>query len=242
MVSKMAISDIEALKEDGIELTPQEIIRLNAFGLKVERNTESAEYSVPPRVSILGDVAFHEPTIGSEVWMQQVGNVFDMDEAGTYFQLRAYSLSRDWRELPPPLEKEKVKEQTTKFFKEQLGSFTMRQLQNALEYAIFGNDPTAHEMRSKFSMDKDDDGEEDENEKSCYEVGLMRQGIMFKIGSPDEIKDMTPSEVRLYIEYNLQMKFGSQKTKSEHSKNLGEYYTVLDEIKNNHSQEVIENG
>lgn len=69
MVSKMAISDIEALKEDGIELTPQEIIRLNAFGLKVERNTESSEYSVPPRVSILGDVAFHEPTIGSEIWM-----------------------------------------------------------------------------------------------------------------------------------------------------------------------------
>lgn len=97
-------------------------------------------------------------------------------------------------------------------------------------------------MRSKLSMEKDNEGEEEENEKSCYEIGLLRQGIMFKIGSPSEIKDMTPSEVRMYIEYQLTMKYGSQKVKSEHAKNLGEYYTVLDEIKNNHEQEVNGNG
>ena len=91
MVSKMAMEDIEALREEGIEVTPEEIIRLNAFGLKVERNTDSSEYSIMPRVAILGDVVFYEPTIGSEMWFNNVSKVFDLDDYQTYFQLRVYS-------------------------------------------------------------------------------------------------------------------------------------------------------
>lgn len=240
MVSKMAISDIEALKEDGIELTPQEIIRLNAFGIKVERNSDCSDYSVPPRVSILGNVVFHEPTIGSEIWMNQVGNVFDMDDSGTYFQLRTYSLSRSWKELADPLDKEAVKEQTTKFFKEELGEYTMRQVQSALEYAIFGNDPTKYEERPKTAHAEDDD--EEANEDACYEVGLLRQGILYNIGSPDQIKDMTVQEMCLFVDWKLQMKFGSERTKSQQQKNLGEYYAVLDEIRDRHENEVKNNG
>lgn len=209
MVSKMAIGDIEALKDDGIELTPEEIIRLNAFGLKVERNTDSSEYFVLPRVSLLGDVVFHEPTIGSEIWLGQVSKCFDMDDPTTYFQLRGYSLCVPYKDLPDPFDKEKVKEVTSSFFREKLGDFTMLQVQNALEYVLFGNDAIAKEERAKVAKDKDkQDGDEDD-ENFCYEIGLLRQGVIYNLGSKQEILEMTVSEVALYVEYEMYMKFGS---------------------------------
>ena len=70
MTSAMARDDIEALKDDGIDLTVDEIVRINAFGLRVERGAESAELYNLPRASILGDVVFHEPTIGSDIWLK----------------------------------------------------------------------------------------------------------------------------------------------------------------------------
>ena len=56
MISKMAMEDIEALRGEGITVTPEEAIRLNAFGLKVERNAESSEFYAMPRASVRGDV------------------------------------------------------------------------------------------------------------------------------------------------------------------------------------------
>lgn len=51
---------------------------------------------------------------------------------------------------------------------------------------------------------------------------------------------MTVSEVQLYVEFELHKKFGSEKQKSEHSKNIGEYYAVLDEIRDNHKKNEVE--
>lgn len=242
MISKMAIGDIEALQDDGIKLTPEEIIRLNAFGLKVERNSDSAEYFVLPRVSMLGDVVFHEPTIGSEIWLAQAGKMFDMEDSQTYIQLRAYSLGVPTKELPDPFDKEVVKEKVAAFFKDKLGDYTIWQVNNALEYAVFGNNPAAAEKRADKAIKKEN-AENDENDEDnyCYEVGLLRQGIIYGFGNKEQIKEMTASEIQMFVEYQLQMKFGSQKTKSEHSKNIGEYYAVLDEIKENHKKSEGEN-
>ena len=43
MLSKMAIEDLESFAAEGIAPSPQEIIRLNAYGLRVERATDAAE-------------------------------------------------------------------------------------------------------------------------------------------------------------------------------------------------------
>ena len=70
MVSKMAKDDIDSLRDEGLDLTVDEIVRINAFGLRVERGAESAELYNLPRAAILGDVVFHEPTIGSDIWLK----------------------------------------------------------------------------------------------------------------------------------------------------------------------------
>ena len=95
MISKMAMEDIDSLAAEGINLTPQEIIRLNAFGLKVEKGTDAAEQFALPRVALLGKLAIRQPTIGSEIWFSQASQVYDIEETGTYSIIRAYSLSKE---------------------------------------------------------------------------------------------------------------------------------------------------
>lgn len=53
----------------GLRPTFQDIIRLNALALEVERMRASFAENELPRVSFLGDAVFHEPTIGSEMWL-----------------------------------------------------------------------------------------------------------------------------------------------------------------------------
>ena len=100
MTSRMAQEDAEQLEEEGIKLTFPEWTRLNAFGLKVERDTQSTDLYSLPRVAIIGGVSFREPTLGSEIWFNEAARLFNMDNSDTYLILRAFSLSMPQNELP----------------------------------------------------------------------------------------------------------------------------------------------
>ena len=50
MISKMAMEDIAALRADGIDVPPREVVRLNVLGLRVERGPESPDVFAAPRV------------------------------------------------------------------------------------------------------------------------------------------------------------------------------------------------
>ena len=234
MVSQMAMEDIEALREEGIEVTPEEIIRLNAFGLKVERNNDSSEFYVMPRVSMLGDVTFYEPTIGSEMWLNRVSKTFDLDDADTFMQLRAYSLSVPQEQLVSPSDKELLKRTVCDFVNQSLSKYTVQQVQNAISYVIFGNDHSKRERRPESSVKKEAEKDVPEDENFCYEVGLLRQGLICKIGSVEELKKMTTLELQMLIEYDLFLKFGSERNKSQHERDLVDYYGVLDDIRSAH--------
>lgn len=234
MISKMAMEDIEALRGEGITVTPEEAIRLNAFGLKVERNADSSEFYAMPRVSVLGDVTFHEPTIGSELWLSRVGKAFDLDDPDTFMQLRAYSLSVPQEMLAPPEDKEAVKDAVCGLVSAKLSRYTVRQVRNAVSYAVFGNDPSKREARPASSLKKEAERDAPGDEDFCYEVGLMRQGLIYRLGSVDEIRKMTTSELEMLIEYELYLRFGSERNKSQHQRNLVDYYGVLDEIRSAH--------
>ncbi len=68
MKSQMALEDVYALKKQGIDVTPEEIIDLNQLGLQVEKSSSSCELFALPRCAFLGEVVFHEPTVGAEIW------------------------------------------------------------------------------------------------------------------------------------------------------------------------------
>ena len=233
MISQMAMEDIEALQEEGITVSPEDVVRLNAFGLKVERNNDSSEFFVMPRVAFLGDITFYEPTIGSEIWLNKVGKLFDLDDADTFLQLRAYSLSQTQDQLVSPDDKQKVKDAIAEFATK-LSGITLGQLQNVLSYVLFGNDQTKKEERAKAVVEKESQSDQPEDENYCYEIGLLRQGMMYKLGDAASISKMTTSEIEMLIAYELAMQFGAERDKSQHEKNLVEYYGVLDEIRSKH--------
>ena len=54
MISPTAISDIKAAISSGVPLTPEDIIRLNALGLRHDYSKDGAEMRIMPRLAWLG--------------------------------------------------------------------------------------------------------------------------------------------------------------------------------------------
>lgn len=240
MTSRIAQEDAEQLEEEGIKLTFPEWTRLNAFGLKVERDTQATDLYALPRVAIIGEVSFREPTLGSEIWFNEASRLFNMDNPDTYLILRAYSLSMPQNELPDSGNQQVIME-GMKALVEKLKDKTMTSIADALLYTVEGNKP--HDAEPKAHDRKKDDEEEEmfDAENSCFEIGVLNNGILYSLGGVNELKGMTTSRLLALVQYKKMMKFGSMKKESE-ARALGEYYAVLEEIKENHKNEVKDNG
>ena len=145
MVSDTAMSDINKLVAEGLKPTPQDIIRLNALALKIERH-ESCAMSLfnLPRVAFLGNIILREPTLGHEIWLAEVERICDMDDILTNLAVTAYACSViDAKDLPE-LDKRKIFIAVEKF-KETISGYTPRQIVAATRYVIDGNDATTGE-------------------------------------------------------------------------------------------------
>lgn len=57
MTSKMAMEDIRALQDEGCVVQPEEVCRLNALGLKLEKRPDF-RFAALPRVALCGGVLF----------------------------------------------------------------------------------------------------------------------------------------------------------------------------------------
>jgi len=89
MVSEMAMEDVEQLESEGIKLTPREVIRLNAYGVRAQKNSDLAELSHLPRAAVLNGIGFSEPTIGADIWLHEVARVMDLEDFQTFAIVRA---------------------------------------------------------------------------------------------------------------------------------------------------------
>lgn len=76
MLSRMAGEDIKYLYGLGVNLTPEQIVRLNSMALKVEFGPESSLLVHSPRVAWAGDVPLYEPSIQLQVWFRDFAMVW----------------------------------------------------------------------------------------------------------------------------------------------------------------------
>lgn len=72
MTSKLAKSQIELWRKEGLEPTFDDIIRLNDLGLRVERGSDMFSFSAVPRMAFLGDRILREPTVAKRYWLDTV--------------------------------------------------------------------------------------------------------------------------------------------------------------------------
>ena len=144
MRSKIAKSTIEKWQSEGLSPSFDDIILLNALGLKIERAADSYQFSACPRVAYLGDWILREPTVGKRVWMDEMSQLLNNDFQ-THLYFVAWALNCSDNELPQVDNVKKLMDAVKKFAQEVLVNFTTTQILMAVDYALNGNDPTAGE-------------------------------------------------------------------------------------------------
>ncbi|MBR4654128.1 MAG: hypothetical protein IKO72_12290 [Kiritimatiellae bacterium] len=234
MVSPTAIADIRAALSSGVKLTPEDIIRLNALALRHDYAKAGADLRIMPRLSWLGDVAFREPTIGHEIWMQEVADVFNLGKPETLLKVRAFCLATAPEDLPDPgAGRERLKKAVAEFLRKRLAEYTLGQVAAALVFAETGNDqmageiPVAAPARGRKAKKQIREGER------CYEVGLLRNGVLLRLGSPDDLRRMTVTELEELITEAMKAdkRWGAEFKTELVSEAFGDYKRTLDAIR-----------
>ncbi len=227
MISKMAMEDIEALRADGIDVPPREVVRLNALGLKVERGARSAATWELPRVAFVGDAVLHEPTIGAEFWLACASETFvDMGDE-TLAMLRVLSLVMPWQELPPPSDMRAVRDAMTRNLA-CLDGVTFRQLANAVAYCVDGSFHDADE-RAEPKEDGDKDDADENVERMSLAYGLFNRGVALKLGTAADLKAMPLSALAEIVDKENAADPDSRKERKSNA--LGDYLRTLEAVK-----------
>ena len=229
MVSEMAMEDVEALRADGIEVPPREVVRLNALGLRVENAAHAPYLHSIPRAAELCGVLFREPTIGAEMWLARAMSVCAMD-LDTLRMLRALETATPLGELPEPECGEAMRD-ALEALKKRLAGATVRQLDDVISWVVRGADHRAEEF-APARPGKDDMTDEDgDYDFVPLAAGVLYNGILLRLGTPGELRKMRPGEL---MDLTLQaqfMKFGQQAMKTRHAEALGNYLVARDAVR-----------
>lgn len=229
MVSEMAMEDIEAMRAAGVDVTPRDVVRLNALGLKVERSSRSADFHMLPRVAWAGEAVFREPTVAHEAWMCVAEKLFDLDDEDTVVLLRALCLSSKVEDLPDPSSRADVMDAIERLKAGPIASCTVRQLVNALGYALMG----ANACTGEHGPARSDDGTVADTDPDDFPVGrTVQEGVVMGLGTVRELSAMTESQVEALVLYKREVEYGEHARKGAHGRAVGEYLTVCDEIRN----------
>lgn len=198
----MAMEDVRSLKRKGIEIEPEEIVRLNALGVVAESNPTSSSFYSIPRCAFLssGDdeddiLTFREPTIGHQLWMDRVFQAYDEDDETTRFMVTAYAITKDWNELPTWSNFSKLKKEIVRFLKS-LSKYTLSQVSNCVMYCLNGNNANDQEYPEILpSVDKDDECLP--NQQASSTIGVIHEAQALNLGIPlEDAKGMTKSELQ----------------------------------------------
>lgn len=221
MTSRLAKSTIEQLKSEGLNPSFEDIIKLNALGLKVERGSESFNFSSVPRVSFLGDFTLWEPTIGKRIWIDTARQLIQ-DNITSQIYFLAYALNCPSCKLPELDDTKKLKKEVEKFRDEVLINFTETQILYAIDYCLEGNDSI--------------EGEDyvDEEQKSVIEIPkevssmsnqLLCEALSYgiDIGVKDHLT--IPQLDKLIIHAALHN--GVDVLKNEHTRNAALFYKCV---------------
>lgn len=234
MVSEMAIADITQLQNQGYNLTPRDIIKLNALALKFEREKSKESFKslyTLPRIAAIDDgMYFRQPSIGHEIWLDTVDRWIDTTDYGTVLTVNAFALSRDVDDLPDANNRKEITKQINKFIK-LMRKYTTDQIFAAVNYVK--NDI------SEFNESpiRDDKNVDDVDWCDSVAVGVLREGQAVLFGVTEkEMLSMTRESLRLVIDRAYEMHGMEKKDSGDYL--LGEYYSTLDYIKNKLEKEM----
>lgn len=246
----MAKQDVLSLEAEGIHPTFEELIKLNALGVRCESNPDSLAFYALPRCAFLQSkddvLTLREPTVGQDIWLQNALRLFDDDDETTLFILRTMSMTMDY-DLPPWSDPNRVVDAVKDFLNNRLNGLSARQIITATNYCMFGCDPNSDEQ--PIMSDGSDDGMKDKNDSAMSEldkdnrpelsmtIGVIHKAQALGLGIPlCDMCKMTPSELQSVVDEAM-AKGGVDRGKESHDKFVVEYYATLDAIRKRHKDE-----
>lgn len=227
MISKLAKSTIEKWTEiEGLKPTIEDIVYLNALGLKVENGAEAYTFGAVPRCAFLGDYTFWEPTIAKKLWIDRART---MISNGYFTQLTftAYALNTPLSELPDLKKVSELNDKVLQFTSEVLNNFTESQIFAAISYAISGNDWRVGEEYTQ--QQKDDFNKIYDIPEEAYSNSKQLLAEALTYGLSDGIKDFTIKELERMI-IVAAMHEGIDVLKNEHTQNAAKFYACAGKI------------
>lgn len=213
--------------EDGLKPTPEDIIRLNALGVKYENSASPAGviYRMP-RVAYLGKLSFREPTLGHRAWIDRVCTYCD-DNLSTSLAVHAFALSRPTEALPDPNDRDATNKAISSFIEKDAAALTVTQLKCAVVYATYG----ASDTEQEYPPDRDDpNGVISEDVAISVGVGVLFDTISVGLGvSVRDICNMTIAQANALRALAL-IRSNFDLTKSVKESALGDYIATKHEI------------
>lgn len=228
MKSEMAEADLQQMMADGLKPTIDDIIRLNALGLKCELSQRSGEYYALPRLAFLGRLSLREPTIGHGIWIDSVIHYCCERDLSTRIAIEAFAISRPLDELPDASDRSACVKAIDDFTKNELAPFTFAQVHCAVTYAMHGNSATALE----YPALPEETPEIAEDAAVSVGAGVLVETLAMGLGlSVRDICGMTISKAKRLQEMGL-ARNGIDISKSNHGTRVAEYYSTRYEIIN----------
>lgn len=227
MTSKLAKCEIEKWWGEGLHPTVDDIIKLNALGLKVEKGSEAYNFAACPRVAFLGDWTLFEPTVGKRIWMDTARQLLK-DDYQTQLYFTAWALNCPDDELPKATCTREIIGEVKEFAQKVLISYTDTQMLAAIDYALNGRDPTANEDFTPEQKDAFGEVYEVPDEVMSNAKQLLCEALLQ--GIDDEVKNEVtiPQLERMVIVAALNK--GVDILKNEHTQAAGRFYACAGTI------------
>ena len=232
MVSKMFMRDWRKMTAEGVEFTPEDIIRLNALAVKVRQSQSAPASTHLPRLCFMPrdsywrrPLVLREPTIAHDIWIEFAERLMDVRAPRMFDFLHAYALTRPAERLPDPCRPERLRREVLEFAGRRLSRFTAEQLSAAVDYVVFGADWTTGEV----APPKDADGASPSD--SSPTIGLLVSGVARRLPvSLDAARRMTASQLGEAVFHSLRADNAIDFDRARDDA-MGEYVRTREEIR-----------
>ena len=234
MVSSQFMQDWRRMTAEGVEFTPEDIVRLNALSVRARRSRTAARDVHLPRLAFMPrdswwrePIVLREPTIAHDLWLEAAERWIDTSKGTNFLFLHAFALSRRVEALPDADRPKAVVKAVVRFAAKRLCRFTRRQLRAAVEYALFGADWT---VGAKAANDGPDSPTPSGVVQSPT-IGLLTDCRMLRLPiSLDDAMRMTASELTEATNRAWDQD-GKFDPKTAHARAFGEYVRAREEIR-----------
>ena len=231
MTSRLAKETVSKWKAEGLDPTFEDIIRINALGLKVERGDSAYEFGAVPRMAFLGEYVFHEPTVAKRIWLDEALQLVKRDYLNQLC-LTAYALHTPAKELPQLYDVREIEKAMEGFRDEILLKFTETQIMTCIEYVLKGDDPTAGEDYTEQEEQDDPNDPNDPTELPPEMASVAKQALLHALsyGIDPAVQDYVTLPHLERITALAALHSGVDVLKDEHAQAVGAFYRAAGRI------------